>query len=214
MSWSMNIDDSSNYKSLEEIRAHIKASAETVDEETHHDDLFPEDIEIPPTKAKTVTKRSQVVKKRTTTKPKTKATKTKDESDDDKSEDDVAVKSYSPKRESVKSYSSPKTVHSDVKEDDDVQYGGATVENEQDNDKMEACDLKMAADNVIKALKDINTRVSAIATVLSDVQAASCNKQYTALIKSIDGLKLAAEGGKSIVVRKKTKQSTKQTTKK
>ncbi|ASK51281.1 Late transcription factor [Eptesipox virus] len=216
MSWTMQIGESGTYKSLEEIRAHIKATAtESIDDEVQHDDLFPEDVEIPPNKPKT-TKKPPIPKKRATTnsgtKPKTTRKKVKTESDEEKSDDDV--KSYSSSSSKVdsstkmiKSYSPKIDLETEVEESD--MYAGTTVENDQTDDKMECDDLKTATDNVIKFLKDINTRVNAISTVLTDVQAASCSRQYTTLIKSIDNLKIIAESGKVTVSRKKTRQTTK-----
>ncbi|APG58294.1 late transcription elongation factor H5 [BeAn 58058 virus] len=47
MAWSMNLgNNGDSYKTLEEIRAHLKSSAE--DSNDKNEDIFPEDIVIPP----------------------------------------------------------------------------------------------------------------------------------------------------------------------
>ncbi|UVT57330.1 Late transcription factor VLTF-4 (1), partial [Monkeypox virus] len=56
-----------------------------------------------------------------------------------------------------------------------------------------------------KDLKKIITRISAVSTVLEDVQAAGISRQFTSMTKAITTLSDLVTEGKSKVVRKKVK---------
>ncbi|CAC21314.1 76R protein [Yaba-like disease virus] len=92
MSWSINLGNGGdNFKTLDEIRAHVKSTTESVEEVT--EEIFPDDIEIPsqktPTKKKTTSRKKQTVQK-----PKCvgKEKNVKHESDDDKTEENEKSK--------------------------------------------------------------------------------------------------------------------------
>ncbi|AAR07432.1 76R [Yaba monkey tumor virus] len=179
MSWSINLGNGGdNFKTLDEIRAHVKSTTESVDEVT--EEIFPSDIEIP--SQKTPIKKRAVTRKKQTTvsKPKCsgKEKLIKPESDNEKTEENEKSK---------------ENLSKNTNSDEDI------------NDS----DLKIATDKIIKDLKVLNSRISAISTVLEDVQASSVSRQFTSLGKSVDVLKATIESGKTKVTRKKPRHDLK-----
>ncbi|UZL88090.1 Late transcription factor VLTF-4 (1) [Monkeypox virus] len=206
MAWSItNKADTSSFTKMAEIRAHLRNSAENKDK---NEDIFPEDVIIPSTKPKT---------KRTTTPRKPAATKRSTKKDKEKEEvEEVVIEEYhqTTKENSPPPSSSPgvgdivesvAAVELDDSDGDDepmVQVEAGKVNHSARSD---LSDLKVATDNIVKDLKKIITRISAVSTVLEDVQAAGISRQFTSMTKAITTLSDLVTEGKSKVVRKKVK---------
>ncbi|AST09496.1 VLTF-4 [NY_014 poxvirus] len=195
MAWSMTAKtDTSNFTKMAEIRAHLKNSSETKDK---NEDIFPEDVVIPSSKTST--------KKQPVRKPVKKATKKKEEPTP-VSDNESVNNSNNESTEENSSIRSPHVATKDIRDDEedineDVQAGapgGSTVQSD-------ISDTKVATDMIVKDLKKLVTRISAVASVIEDVQAASIGRQFTALNKSVNMLSELVSEGKSLVVRKKAK---------
>ncbi|AGU99756.1 m73R [Myxoma virus] len=193
MSWSINLGSGAgdNFKTLDEIRAHVKSTTETA----NADDIFPEDIEIPSPK-QSKTKRTPAPRK----KPAPRASKKKEEEPPppkeevkESEEDEEVVVEESPKSPPE----SPHTTQQNTPTTTDV------------GDTMDSSDLKIVTEQIIKEMKALNAKVSAVSTILETIQAASVGRQYTMLTKNIEELRMLAVCGKEQVVRKKTRQTTK-----
>ncbi|AAL69812.1 SPV073 putative late transcription factor VLTF-4 [Swinepox virus] len=177
MSWSINLGNTSdNFKTLDEIRQHVRSTTET---DKCDDDLFPNDLEIPvkrQPRKKTPTKKhiskSKCVERDQGIEENEDGEKTEENEDD--------VDSVSPQ---------PST--------------SARCCNQEDS--MDNSELKIVTANIISALKTINSKVNAVSIVLEDIQASSISRQYTTLIKLVNDLKSLAECGKKQVTRKKTR---------
>ncbi|ACB28696.1 m73R [Myxoma virus] len=193
MSWSINLGSGSgdNFKTLDEIRAHVKSTTETATA----DDIFPEDIEIPSPK-QSKTKRAPAPRKKPT--PKTSKKKEEEpqpppkEEEVKESDEEEEIVEESPK-------SPPESPHT-------TQNTSAAVDA---CNTMDSSDLKLVTEQIIKEMKALNAKVSAVSTILETIQAASVGRQYTMLTKNIEELRMLAMGGKEQVVRKKTRQTTK-----
>ncbi|ABH08210.1 HSPV104 [Horsepox virus] len=207
MAWSItNKADTSSFTKMAEIRAHLKNSAENKDK---NEDIFPEDVIIPSTKPKT--KRATTPRKPAATKRSTKKDKEKEEV-----EEEVVIEEYhqTTEKNSPPPLSSPgvgdivesvAAVELDDSDGDDepmVQVEAGKVNHSARSD---LSDLKVATDNIVKDLKKIITRISAVSTVLEDVQAAGISRQFTSITKAITTLSDLVTEGKSKVVRKKVK---------
>ncbi|DAD52993.1 TPA_asm: viral late transcription factor VLTF-4 [Vaccinia virus] len=207
MAWSItNKADTSSFTKMAEIRAHLKNSAENKDK---NEDIFPEDVIIPSTKPKT--KRATTPRKPAATKRSTKKDKEKEEV-----EEEVVIEEYhqTTEKNSPPPLSSPgvgdivesvAAVELDDSDGDDepmVQVEAGKVNHSARSD---LSDLKVATDNIVKDLKKIITRISAVSTVLEDVQAAGISRQFTSMTKAITTLSDLVTEGKSKVVRKKVK---------
>ncbi|ADZ30082.1 substrate of B1R kinase [Cowpox virus] len=202
MAWSItNKADTSSFTKMAEIRAHLRNSAENKDK---NEDIFPEDVIIPSTKPKT--KRAAAPRKPAATKRSTKK---------EEVEEEVVVEEYHQTTEenSPPPSSSPgvgdivesvAAVELDDSDGDDepMAQAGAKVNHSARSD---LSDLKVATDNIVKDLKKIITRISAVSTVLEDVQAAGISRQFTSMTKAITTLSDLVTEGKSKVVRKKVK---------
>ncbi|AGY97354.1 CPXV114 protein [Cowpox virus] len=203
MAWSItNKADTSSFTKMAEIRAHLRNSAENKDK---NEDIFPEDVIIPSTKPKT---------KRTTTPRKPAATKRSTKKEE--VEEEVVVEEYhqtteenSPPPSSspgvgdiVESVAAVDLDDSDGDDEPMVQVEAGKVNHSARSD---LSDLKVATDNIVKDLKKIITRISAVSTVLEDVQAAGISRQFTSMTKAITTLSDLVTEGKSKVVRKKVK---------
>ncbi|AST09294.1 late transcription factor VLTF-4 [Murmansk poxvirus] len=198
MAWSMTAKtDTSNFTKMAEIRAHLKNSSETKDK---NEDIFPEDVVIP--SSKTSTKKQPVRKQ-----PVKKATKKKEEEPTPVSDNEsVNNSNNNESTEENSSIRSPHVATKDIRDDEedideDVQAGapgGSTVQSD-------ISDTKVATDMIVKDLKKLVARISAVASVIEDVQAASIGRQFTALNKSVNMLSELVSEGKSLVVRKKAK---------
>ncbi|AEN03672.1 late transcription factor VLTF-4 [Yokapox virus] len=182
MAWSMTTKtDTSNFTKMAEIRAHLKNSAEFKDK---NDDIFPEDVVIPSVKSS--------VKKPARKQPVKKLTKQEavNLSDNYSTEENSSSKSRSQNID---------TVNNDDSGEDDVNCcNNSTVQSD-------ISDTKVATDMIVKDLKKIIARVSAIASVIEDVQASSITRNFTALNKSVNTLYDLVSEGKSLVTRKKVK---------
>ncbi|ABD97671.1 VLTF-4 viral late transcription factor [Taterapox virus] len=207
MAWSItNKADTSSFTKMAEIRAHLRNSAENKDK---NDDIFPEDVIIPSTKPKT--KRATTPRKPAATKISTKKDKEKEEV-----EEEVVIEEYhqtteenSPPPSSspgvgdiVESVAAVELDDSDGDDEPMVQVEAGKVNHSARSD---LSDLKVATDNIVKDLKKIITRISAVSTVLEDVQAAGISRQFTSMTKAITTLSDLVTEGKSKVVRKKVK---------
>lgn len=212
MAWSItNKADTSSFTKMAEIRAHLRNSAENKDK---NDDIFPEDVIIPSTKPKT--KRATTPRKPAAAKRSTKKDKEKEEVEVE--EEEVVIEEYhqtteenSPPPSSspgvgdiVESVTAVELDDSDGDDDDEpmVQVEAGKVNHSARSD---LSDLKVATDNIVKDLKKIITRISAVSTVLEDVQAAGISRQFTSMTKAITTLSDLVTEGKSKVVRKKVK---------
>ncbi|ADZ24112.1 morphogenesis-related substrate of B1R kinase [Cowpox virus] len=208
MAWSItNKADTSSFTKMAEIRAHLRNSAENKDK---NEDIFPEDVIIPSTKPKT--KRATTPRKPAATKRSTKKDKEKEEV-----EEEVVIEEYHQTTEENSPPPSSSPGVGDIVEsvaavdlddsdgDDDepmVQVEAGKVNHSARSD---LSDLKVATDNIVKDLKKIITRISAVSTVLEDVQAAGISRQFTSMTKAITTLSDLVTEGKSKVVRKKVK---------
>nr|WGO62703.1 late transcription factor VLTF-4 [Wadden Sea poxvirus] len=171
MAWSMNLCNGDNYKTLDEVRAYVKASASN---ETQHESLFPDNVEIP----------QRQMKQKKVSSNRKKASKNKKEDDEKDGE----------KTESACSTDNNENVNNNEEE---------STDNENN-----ISDLGLAIKNIINDLKKINIRVTAISTVLEDIQASSICRQYTSINKSIDLLKNINDNGKTQIDRKKQRRTT------
>ncbi|AOP31792.1 vltf-4 [Volepox virus] len=195
MAWSITSkSDTGNFTKMAEIRAHLKNSAENKDK---NEDIFPEDVIIPATKPKT---------KRAAAPRKTAATKRSAKKDEDLEEYHQTTEENSPPPSSSPCIEdiveAVENAALDDNTDDDMENAGAKKNHSARSD---LSDLKVATDNIIKDLKNIITRISAVSTVLEDVQASGIARQFTSMSKSITILADLATEGKSKVVRKKGK---------
>ncbi|ADZ30507.1 substrate of B1R kinase [Cowpox virus] len=203
MAWSItNKADTSSFTKMAEIRAHLRNSAENKDK---NEDIFPEDVIIPSTKPKT--KRAAAPRKPAATKRSTKK---------EEVEEEVVVEEYhqtteenSPPPSSspgvgdiVESVAAVELDDSDGDDEPMVQVEAGKVNHSARSD---LSDLKVATDNIVKDLKKIIARISAVSTVLEDVQAAGISRQFTSMSKAITTLSDLVTEGKSKVVRKKVK---------
>lgn len=76
MSWSINLgNNGDNFKTLEEIRAHVRSTTENMDKVA--DEIFPSDVKIPTTSSSSKQKKPVVRKKAVTTTKKSKRLKKK-----------------------------------------------------------------------------------------------------------------------------------------
>ncbi|CAA49029.1 I5R [Variola virus] len=217
MAWSItNKADTSSFTKMAEIRAHLRNSAENKDK---NDDIFPEDVIIPSTKPKT--KRATTPRKPAATKRSTKKDKEKEEVE----EEEVVIEEYhQTTEENSPPPSSSPGVGNIVESVTAVELDDSNGDDDNDNDnddnepmvqveagkvnhsaRSDLSDLKVATDNIVKDLKKIITRISAVSTVLEDVQAAGISRQFTSMTKSITTLSDLVTEGKSKVVRKKVK---------
>ncbi|AAF17955.1 gp073R [Rabbit fibroma virus] len=195
MSWSINLGSGSgdNFKTLDEIRAHVKSTTETA----IADDIFPEDIKIPSPK-QSKTKRITTPRK----KPVPKTSKKKEEEllpppykeevkESEEEEEEEAVVEESPKSHQESTSNTQNTTPmTDTR------------------DTMDTSDLKLVTEQIIKEMKALNAKVSAVSTILETIQAASVGRQYTMLTKNIEELRMLVVCGKEQVVRKKTRHTT------
>ncbi|AEY73631.1 late gene transcription factor VLTF-4 [Vaccinia virus] len=199
MAWSItNKADTSSFTKMAEIRAHLRNSAENKDK---NEDIFPEDVIIPSTKPKT---------KRATTPRKPAATKRSTKKEE--VEEEVVIEEYHQTTEKnspspgvgdiVESVAAVELDDSDGDDEPMVQVEAGKVNHSARSD---LSDLKVATDNIVKDLKKIITRISAVSTVLEDVQAAGISRQFTSMTKAITTLSDLVTEGKSKVVRKKVK---------
>ncbi|ABF24255.1 VLTF-4 viral late transcription factor [Variola virus] len=212
MAWSItNKADTSSFTKMAEIRAHLRNSAENKDK---NDDIFPEDVIIPSTKPKT--KRATTPRKPAATKRSTKKDKEKEEV-----EEEVVIEEYhQTTEENSPPPSSSPGVGDIVESVTAVELDDSNGDNDNDDNepmvqveagkvnhsaRSDLSDLKVATDNIVKDLKKIITRISAVSTVLEDVQAAGISRQFTSMTKSITTLSDLVTEGKSKVVRKKVK---------
>ncbi|QHG62635.1 late transcription factor VLTF-4 [Cetacean poxvirus 1] len=82
-----------------------------------------------------------------------------------------------------------------------------TVSNGDKDDDCECMepilDLDIALASILNDLKSINTRISAICTILNDIQSMAVSRQYSTFIKTLDILKCLSTGSKCLVTRKK-----------
>ncbi|QEM25195.1 CPXV114 protein [Cowpox virus] len=202
MAWSItNKADTSSFTKMAEIRAHLRNSAENKDK---NEDIFPEDVIIPSTKPKT---------KRATTPRKPAATKRSTKKEE--VEEEVVIEEY---HQTTEENSPPPSSSPGV--GDIVESVAAVDLDDSDGDdepmvqveakvnhsaRSDLSDLKVATDNIVKDLKKIITRISAVSTVLEDVQAAGISRQFTSMTKAITTLSDLVTEGKSKVVRKKVK---------
>ncbi|ABI99069.1 Late transcription factor VLTF-4 [Deerpox virus W-1170-84] len=192
MSWSINLSSvGDNFKTLDEIRAHVKSTTESCDK--NNEDIFPEDIEIPSPK--------QTKQKRTTTPRKTTTVKTK------KDKKQLQEEKEEEKEDNEKTEENENI--DEVFEEELIIEEEVTECEEKSEDTTEFSDLKLATETIIKMLKLLNTKVTAVSTVLEDAQAASVTRQYTSLLKTIENLKTLANNGKATVSRKKVKSAKK-----
>ncbi|AYN64669.1 putative H5R protein [Orthopoxvirus Abatino] len=205
MAWSItNKADTSSFTKMAEIRAHLRNSAENKDK---NEDIFPEDVIIPSTKPKT--KRTATPRKPAATKRSTKKDKEKEEVEEEiveeyhqTTEENSPPPSSSPGvGDIVESVAAVELDDSDG-DDEPMAQAGAKVNHSARSD---VSDLKVATDNIVKDLKKIITRISAVSTVLEDVQAAGISRQFTSMSKAITTLSDLVTEGKSKVVRKKVK---------
>ncbi|AKJ93732.1 vltf-4 [Raccoonpox virus] len=203
MAWSItNKADTSSFTKMAEIRAHLKNSAENKEK---NDDIFPEDVVIPTTKPKT--KRATAPRKTAVTKRSTKKEK-EEEKDDDMEEYHQTTEENSPPPSSspcigdIVDAVENVAIENTDDEDDMAAQAGAKKNH---SDRSDLYDLKIATDNIIKDLKSIITRISAVSTVLEDVQASGVARQFTSMSKAINTLSDLVTDGKSKVVRKKGK---------
>ncbi|AVI09706.1 late transcription factor [Sheeppox virus] len=219
MSWSINLgNNGDNFKTLEEIRAHVRSTTENIDKVA--DEIFPSDVKIPTTSSSSKQKKPVVRKKAVTTTKKSKKIKEKtpiedhdDENDNDNDNDDE----NNDDNDDINNIEADDTNNSDTEENenDDKKENNKKSKkitndnNQHDDGVIDNSDLKIATESIIKGLKILNNKVSSVSTVLEDVQAASINRQYSSLIKNIDLLKSIAECGKSQVIRKKVKNTKK-----
>ncbi|AAM92391.1 VLTF-4 [Ectromelia virus] len=208
MAWSItNKADTSSFTKMAEIRAHLRNSAENKDK---NEDIFPEDVIIPSTKPKT--KRTITPRKPAATKRSTKKDKEKEEVEEEvvieeyrqTTEENSPPPSSSPRvGDIVESVAAVELDDSDGGDDEPmVQVEAGKVNHSARSD---LSDLKVATDNIVKDLKKIITRISAVSTVLEDVQAAGISRQFTSMTKAITTLSDLVTEGKSKVVRKKVK---------
>ncbi|DAD53959.1 TPA_asm: viral late transcription factor VLTF-4 [Vaccinia virus] len=207
MAWSItNKADTSSFTKMAEIRAHLKNSAENKDK---NEDIFPEDVIIPSTKPKT--KRATTPRKPAATKRSTKKDKEKEEV-----EEEVVIEEYhqTTEKNSPPPLSSPgvgdivesvAAVELDDSDGDDESMVQVEAGKVNHSARSDLSDLKVATDNIVKDLKKIITRISAVSTVLEDVQAAGISRQFTSMTKAITTLSDLVTEGKSKVVRKKVK---------
>ncbi|AOP31581.1 vltf-4 [Skunkpox virus] len=203
MAWSITSKaDTGSFTKMAEIRAHLKNSAENKDK---NEDIFPEDVIIPATKPKT--KRAAAPRKAAATKRSTKKEKEEDKEDDDLEEYHQTTEENSPPPSSspyigdiVEAVENVALDNTD--DDDDMTQAGAKKNHSARSD---LSDLKVATDNIIKDLKSIVTRISAVSTVLEDVQASGIARQFTSMSKAVATLSDLVTEGKSKVVRKKGK---------
>ncbi len=185
-SWSMTPANGSNFQTLEELRYHLKTSAENNNNE-FPDDLIPEEDKLIPCKAK----------RTTTSSSKRRQTKEKNEK---------------PKKDNNKTTTDEEKEMTNDDCDSAVCSPDAVVESPETDTEEEGTDftdLKIVLELLIKDLKKFNARVSAISVVLEDIQASSISRQYSSLNKSIDVLKLMTTEGQSLVTRKKPRRTTK-----
>nr|AAK43574.1 envelope protein [Lumpy skin disease virus] len=226
MSWSINLgNNGDNFKTLEEIRAHVRSTTENMDKVA--DEIFPSDVKIPTTSSSSKQKKPVVRKKAATTPKKSKKIKEKtpiedhdDENDNDNDDenndndnndnnDDINNIEADDKNNDTNNSDTEENENDDKKEDNKKSKKSPNDNNQHDDGVIDNSDLKIATESIIKGLKILNNKVSSVSTVLEDVQAASINRQYSSLIKNIDLLKSLAECGKSQVIRKKVKNTKK-----
>lgn len=95
--------------------------------------------------------------------------------------------------------------------------GGTEENDETENDEneepvdaptMQESDLALAASTLVRDMKAICARVSALATVLEDVQASAVNRCFSALVRELESLQLLAYGGSQSVKKKTTRKRT------
>ncbi|QCW07415.1 CPXV114 protein [Camelpox virus] len=206
MAWSItNKADTSSFTKMAEIRAHLRNSAENKDK---NDDIFPEDVIIPSTKPKT--------KRATTRKPAATKRSTKKDKEKEEVEEEVVIEEYHQTTEenSPPPSSSPgvgdivesvAAVELDDSDGDDEPMVQVESGKANHSARSDLSDLKVATDNIVKDLKKIIIRISAVSTVLEDVQAAGISRQFTSMTKAITTLSDLVTEGKSKVVRKKVK---------
>ncbi|NP_659648.1 late transcription factor VLTF-4 [Sheeppox virus] len=228
MSWSINLgNNGDNFKTLEEIRAHVRSTTENIDKVA--DEIFPSDVKIPTTSSSSKQKKPVVRKKAVTTTKKSKKIKEKtpiedhddendndndndndDENNDDNDDnDDINNIEADYKNNDTNNSDTEENENDDKKENNKKSKKITNDNNQHDDGVIDNSDLKIATESIIKGLKILNNKVSSVSTVLEDVQAASINRQYSSLIKNIDLLKSIAECGKSQVIRKKVKNTKK-----
>ncbi|UZC81133.1 V114; CPXV-BR_116 V114 [Cowpox virus] len=202
MAWSItNKADTSSFTKMAEIRAHLRNSAENKDK---NEDIFPEDVIIPSTKPKT--KRAAAPRKPAATKRSTKKEEVEEvvvEEYHQTTEENSPPPSSSPGvGDIVESVAAVEIDDSDGDDEPMVQVEAGKVNHSARSD---LSDLKVATDNIVKDLKKIIARISAVSTVLEDVQAAGISRQFTSMSKAITTLSDLVTEGKSKVVRKKVK---------
>ncbi|QEJ79224.1 late transcription factor [Goatpox virus] len=230
MSWSINLgNNGDNFKTLEEIRAHVRSTTENMDKVT--DEIFPSDVKIPTTsssskqkkpvvrkKAVTATKKSKKIKEKTPIEDHDDENDNDDENNDDENNDDDNdndnddinnIEVNDKNNNTNNSDDTEENENNDKKEDNKKSKKSTNYNNQNEDGVIDNSDLKIATESIIKGLKILNNKVSSVSTVLEDVQAASINRQYSSLIKNIDLLKSLAECGKSQVIRKKVKNTKK-----
>ncbi|QED21212.1 substrate of b1r kinase [Borealpox virus] len=210
MAWSItNKTDTSSFTKMAEIRAHLRNSSENKDK---NEDIFPEDVVIPSTKPKT--KRSTTPRKPAATKRSTKKEKNEEIVEEEIVEEEIkeyhqTTEENSPPPSSspgvsdiVESVTAVEIDDSDGMDDEPIAEAGSKVNHSTRSD---LSDLKVATDNIVKDLKKITTRITAVATVLEDVQASGISRQFTSMSKAITTLSDLVNEGKSKIVRKKVK---------
>ncbi|ADT91106.2 viral late transcription factor VLTF-4 [Cotia virus SPAn232] len=196
MAWSMNLGNGGDsFKTLEEIRAHLKSTTEeSIDK---NDDIFPEDIIIPPKNGtrpkKTVVKKPQRASKKDIVPEYNNVeendnfndNENNDDDDNDIKDDSNDIISGTKPKKAIKLLS--KKTNQDDDTDDDKEKN--TI-----ND-----DIKLVIDSISENLKLINKKVQSVSVVLSEIQIASVNRNFSSLSKSVNELKNLGDGEKELV---------------
>ncbi|QHR82615.1 viral late transcription factor VLTF-4 [Brazilian porcupinepox virus 1] len=221
-SWSMNLgNNGEHFKTLEEIRAHVKSASEENNENI--DEIFPEDVVIPQS-SKVVKNKKAVCKKVTKLRVKKEAKPLEDDYDTEENERDRKDNSEENERDNkkksrhVEENERDRKDNSEENERDTKKKYRHVEENEidtnkkskqsDDDDKNES-DLQIATEAIIAGMKLLNTKVQSVIMVLSDVQVASVSRNFTTLNKSVDKLKTLVETGKNQVSKRKITRSRK-----
>uniref|UniRef100_A0AAU7E1R6 Late transcription factor VLTF-4 n=1 Tax=Rousettus bat poxvirus TaxID=3141933 RepID=A0AAU7E1R6_9POXV len=71
---------------------------------------------------------------------------------------------------------------------------------------LEETDLSLAASTLVRDAKALCMRVSALATVLTDVQLAAANRSFAALVREVEKLQIAAYGGSQVIKKKASRK--------
>ncbi|CCD83252.1 late transcription factor VLTF4 [Squirrelpox virus] len=197
MSWSINTSGGS-FQTLEELRAHLKSSTEAVAplEDEDMDELIPDSLS-PPCRSSRGKKAAESPRDKKARKPAVRKPRKKEE------RQEVSEPEPDPEPEV--------TVEDEVGRESDDETEEREERRVRSHCEDEAAsdpepmgdipDMNLVVEGIVKDLKRMNTRLSAVCTVMEDVQAQQVSRQYTTLIRHVEHLQSLAYGGQQSVAR-------------